>query len=225
VKVVVVGLVLGSLGVFVAGTVSTHAANPTQTVAATADAYVSAAKPSANFGTSASLRIDAAPLQRAYLRFTVAGLSGQVTKATLRLYATSASRAGLTVQGVADTTWAETTITAANAPTPAAPTTPRSAAFGTGWVAVDVTGLVAGNGVISLAIANPSSTATGFRSREAGASSAPQLVIETQAAPPPVTTAPANQTVPTISGTAQEKQALTADPGGWSGQPTFAYHW
>ena len=35
----------------------------------------------------------------------------------------------------------------------------------------------------------------------------------------------ANQTVPTISGTAREGQALTADPGGWSGQPTFAYQW
>src|SRR5205823_470202 len=38
---------------------------------------------------------------------------------------------------------------------------------------------------------------------------------------------PANATAPTISGTAQEKQTLTADPGSWSGtQPiSYAYQW
>jgi hypothetical protein len=53
------------------------------------------------------------------------------------------------------------------------------------------------------------------------------LVIETQPAPPPVASPPANTSPPTISGLAQDGQTVTADPGAWSGtQPiTFGYQW
>ena len=199
----------------------TSAANPTQTVTATSDAYVAASRPSTNYGTSTALRIDGSPVQRAYLRFTVAGLAGQVTRATLRVYATSRSRGGLTARGVADTAWTEQTIKWANAPPVAATATDSTGAFGVGWVAMDVTPLVAGNGAVSIAVTNASATAVGLRSREAGAATAPQLVIESQPA------APANTSPPTIGGLAQEGQEVTADPGVWSGtQPiTFGYQW
>lgn len=36
---------------------------------------------------------------------------------------------------------------------------------------------------------------------------------------------PINQTAPLISGTPQSGQTLTANPGTWSGQPTFTYQW
>src|SRR5207244_321277 len=40
------------------------------------------------------------------------------------------------------------------------------------------------------------------------------------------TTAPVNLSLPTISGTAQAGQTLTASPGTWSGSPTaYSYYW
>src|SRR4029078_13282459 len=38
--------------------------------------------------------------------------------------------------------------------------------------------------------------------------------------------APVNTAVPTISGSAQQGQTLSADPGAWSGSPaTYGYQW
>jgi hypothetical protein len=55
----------------------------------------------------------------------------------------------------------------------------------------------------------------------ASASSAPTAAVA--AAPPPL---PAPAAPPTVSGTAQDGQTLTADPGSWSGSPTsFSYTW
>src|SRR5215210_7400789 len=65
------------------------AATVTQTVAPVADAYVSAKKPTANFGTDKQLRVGANPRQTGYLRFDVQGLSGTVVKATLRVNASA----------------------------------------------------------------------------------------------------------------------------------------
>jgi hypothetical protein len=57
------------------------------TVAA-ADAYVSEARVRSNYGTSRTLLVDgdSGEAYESYLRFTVAGLSGPVQRATLRLY-------------------------------------------------------------------------------------------------------------------------------------------
>ena len=149
-----------------------------------------------------------------------------MARATLRVYATSGARVGLTAHGVADNAWGETSIAWKNAPGLEA-AAGSTGAFDRGWVAVDVTSLVTANATISLALTNSSPTAVGLRSREAGAATAPQLVIETQAAPPPVATAPANTAPPTIGGTAAEGQTAAVDPGSWSGtEPIeFAYQW
>jgi hypothetical protein len=64
-----------------------------------ADAYVSAAAPTANYGTLSALRVDGSPIVRSYLRFTVSGLSGTVSKETLRIYANSAQSPGSDARG------------------------------------------------------------------------------------------------------------------------------
>ncbi len=223
-RIVRLGLLSGTL-VALLGTASAVAA--TQTAMVAADAYVDSAQPSTNYGSATALRADASPVRRVYLRFNVANTAGQVTKATLRVSSKSSSRGGLAVWGVADTGWGESKITWSSAPALPPASTRSTGAFSSGWVSIDVTPLVTGNGTLNFAVTNPSTTAVALRSREAGAMTAPQLVVETQPVVPPPPSAPVNTSVPTISGTAQAGQTLAADPGVWSGtQPiSFSYAW
>jgi hypothetical protein len=113
-----------------------------------------------------------------YLRFNVQGLSGNVTKATLRIFANSASTQGYTANAVSDNTWSESAVTYNNAP-PVGSTLGSSGAVSAGtWISIDVTAYITGNGTYSLALTTPGSTAISMASREAGAN-APQLIIET----------------------------------------------
>src|SRR6476646_8952047 len=154
-------VVIGVIGAVVAHRATTEASKPAQTFTAAADAYVSAPKAATNYGGASELSVDGSPVKRAYLRFVVAGVAGRPARATLRLYATSSSRGGLAVTRVPDDGWAERSLTWSNAPPiPDAPTA-SSSGFDPGWVAIDVTSLVAGSGsgVVSFAITEPGRTA------------------------------------------------------------------
>ena len=167
----------------------TATSSPTQTLAVTAtpgtftftslaDAYVNADSPSTNYGSSTTLRVDAAPDVRSYLRFNVQGLNGTVTRATLRVFANSASSQGCSAHSVSNNTWTESTINYSNAPTTGG-TLGSTGSFGAGtWISIDVSAYITGNGSYDLALRTPGSTAISLASREAGAN-APQLVIET----------------------------------------------
>jgi hypothetical protein len=152
------------------------ATSVTSRVSPSADAYVSQARPRVNFGSAKELLAGSRPkVRRSYLCFDLADLSGTVVKATLRLYSKDTSRTGFAVHAVSDNSWSEQTITyrTAPAPGPVVATTPRAAADT--FTSVDVTGLVAAGGVVSLAV-----TATDrlrVASRESGAF-APQLIVE-----------------------------------------------
>jgi hypothetical protein len=146
------------------------------TLAPVADSYVDTSNPNANYGKSTSLRFDGSPIVRSYLAFSLAGVPGTIIRATLRVYANTASSAGYTVGGVSGS-WTETGITAANAP-PVGPTIGSSGAFGADtWTSVDVTALLAG-GQLSLALSGINVTAVRLSSRESGSATAPQLVLE-----------------------------------------------
>ncbi len=157
---------------------TTHASKSARKLTAEADASVNAARPATSYGRASSLVVDGSPERRAYVRFTVAGLSGPLTRATLRVDAASVSKSALTVRGVSSAGWAEPSLTWSNAPPLLAASATSSGGFSVGWVSIDVTSLVAGNGVVSLAITETSPTAVSLQSREAGAASAPQLVVE-----------------------------------------------
>jgi hypothetical protein len=143
-----------------------------------ADSYVNADSPTTNYGTSSSLRADGSPLVHSYLRFNVQGLVGTVTKATLRVYATSSSSVGYDIRIVSDNSWGETTLNYPNAPA-FGPALVSSGPFtGPIWKELDVTVLINGDGTYSLALTTQHTTAISFASRQAGAN-APQLIVET----------------------------------------------
>jgi len=147
------------------------------TFTAIADAYINANKPNSNYGSITALRLDSSPETNSYLRFQVAGVGGQITRATLRVFVNNASSAGFAVHAVASNTWLETSLTYANAP-PFSDPTFLSGAFSAGtWVAIPVTALVSGNGDVSVALTTAVNKTINLSSRETA--SAPQLVIET----------------------------------------------
>ena len=163
--------------------VLTPASSVPVTLFPTADSYIDASTATTNYGTLTSLRFDGSPVVRSYIMFDLSGVSGTITKATLRVYANTASGAGYTVGGTA-TTWTETGLTAGNAP-PVGASIGSSGAFGaSSWTSADVTALV-GTGKLSLALSGINSTAVRLSSRESGATTAPQLVLERASAPPP----------------------------------------
>ncbi|MDP9225245.1 MAG: DNRLRE domain-containing protein [Actinomycetota bacterium] len=193
----------------------------TQSFTAVADSHVKRNMPKANFGRSSKLKTSASPIERAYLRFNVQGLVGTVAKATLRVHPTTSSPIGYDVRFVPGTGWLENAITYRNAP-PAAGVTAASGSLKRGrWASVDVTPLVRGNGLISLALTTKRTSEISSDSREAGASVSPRLVVQTTTLPPQ------NTAAPTISGAALDGQTLAADPGGWSGTDpiSYTYQW
>jgi len=143
-----------------------------------ADSYVSSSCPITNYGTATILQVDNSPTVHSYLRFTVQGLNGTVTRATLRIFANSASSSGVVVSSVSNSTWTESTINYDNAP-PVGSSLDSSGSFGSGvWISMDVTAYIPENGTYNLALTTPGSAAVSVASRESGAN-APQLIIET----------------------------------------------
>jgi hypothetical protein len=112
------------------------------------------------------------------MRFYTQGVSGNVTRATLLIYANSASSTGFTVHGVSDNTWTELVINYNNAP-PMGSALGSSEPFTAGTlVRIDVTSYITGNGIYNFGLTTPGSTAISLASSESGAN-APQLIIET----------------------------------------------
>jgi len=152
------------------------------TFAPVADARVKSTSPTRNYGTTLELRTRfGVPEHRSYLRFSPTGLSGQPTRAILRLYVTDASRAAGIV-GTTTSTWGETTVTFANSPAPLAQAVASIGAVTKGtWAEIDVTSAVVGNGNVSFVLTGTGTDSALFTSRQT--STAPQLVIMPEALP------------------------------------------
>lgn len=147
----------------------------TVSVPPVADTYVSQSNANSKFGTSTSLRVDGSPVQRSFLRFDVAGIEGQLDRATLTVFANSSSP-GHDARSVTNA-WSEATMSYNTQPpvSPAIAGTSAGASAGT-RSAVDVTSLVPGDGTYSFALDSADTTGVNLASRESA--NPPQLVIE-----------------------------------------------
>jgi len=181
---------------------SATATNVTSRFTPSADAYVSQARASSNYGSANELLADRAPkVKQSYLRFNVANVSGTIAKATLRLYSRGASDTGYQVRAVADGTWAEQTVTYQTAPPPGAvvATVPRVPARA--FTSVEVTPLVSGAGAVNLAVTTiAADSRLRFASRESG-ELAPQLVVEASASSTALPSTSTTTTLPSTSTT------------------------
>ncbi|MCG8604604.1 DNRLRE domain-containing protein, partial [bacterium] len=149
------------------------------------DSFVRENRAARNYGTGNELRVrkTSSAQQISYIKFNVTGVTGEVTQAVLRLHCVDGSSDGGTMHTVSNRyrdnnqEWEEDKLVWNNAPpiTSAALHTIGSVGAGD-TVEVDVTGLVAGDGSYSLAIANQSSDKAGFYSKETGFP--PELIID-----------------------------------------------
>ncbi|MGE0479286.1 MAG: DNRLRE domain-containing protein [Phycisphaerae bacterium] len=150
---------------------------------AIADAYVSAAAPTANFGAANDLRAQggASPINT-YLRFDLTGVRRPALLAKLSLRVLSGG--GGNIHAVENTTWSEPTITFNNAPSigPALVQLPQSSRDGT--IAANVTANANGDadGLLSYANTLPATNTLAYHSREAGQPPRLVLVVSTRLA-------------------------------------------
>ncbi|HYM53041.1 MAG TPA: DNRLRE domain-containing protein, partial [Candidatus Dormibacteraeota bacterium] len=152
--------------------------NTTTTLRSIADSYVDANNAGTNYGTSVKLRVDGSPAIRTYVRFDLSSLSGTISRATLRMWATSSQSSGWQARSV-NGAWAELTLTSSNAPSLGAPIGSSGAVSAGSWTVVDVTALLSGGTSLNIGLTTTSTTALAMSSREAGTPNAPQLVVET----------------------------------------------
>jgi phospholipase C len=148
-------------------------------VVAANDTYVSASARTTNYGSATTLRVDASPTMKSYLRFTLPTLSGTITKAVLRLTPAANVNAAFDLRAVGNATWAEKSVTYANAPSigksiARSPTSLRSGVA----LSFDVTATIK-SGLRSFALINTGSSSTiQINSSEATTSSRrPALVL------------------------------------------------
>ncbi len=161
--------------------------DPALTFPPVADASVLKRTPSINYGQKSTLLTDASPVNGAFLRFTVSGVEGTVTRARLRLWVTNGSGNGpsifptaLGLRGATDPPWAEAAITWNNRPLRTGPALDDLGKVGAGrFVEFDVTGAVAGNGHYSFELGSGGSDGTDFASSEvSNTSRRPQLIVD-----------------------------------------------
>jgi len=149
-----------------------------------ADAHVQEAQPSTNFGGAVSLEVDGSPQSETHLRFRLSGLSGQVVSAKLRLFSTNPTSQGPALYATTGG-WDERAVTWATRPARQGSAVATLGAVALNeWVELDVTPLVSGDGVLSVALGARSTDGVDFHSREVSGQ-APELVVTLAGQQPP----------------------------------------
>jgi hypothetical protein len=165
------------------GTVERH-----YSFAPSADAYVSSALPEVSFGVQPVVRVVDADDKtlRAFLRFDLRGISGQVLRATLSLYPLSSSEYGVVVSEVAPQSWDERTITFTRSPGVGALVGNSGPVAAEQWTKVDVTRAVKGDGPLTLALTALHPPATAYASRESALAPVLDVHVRMPSSRPPV---------------------------------------
>ncbi len=144
-----------------------------------ADAHVSAASRTQNFGRAHELKVDSSPTLRTYVMFDVDLKKGhgKVKQVTLLLYSETRSKAGYQVRLVSER-WRERKITFANAPLASREFVRSGPLRAKAWHAVDVTSLVSDNQKrVGFVLTTVSAKGVELSSRETKVHG-PRLVVE-----------------------------------------------
>jgi hypothetical protein len=158
------------------------------TLDAVHDAYVSAASPGSNFGTSTVLLSQGGGTTiRTYLRFDLSGITAPVRLAKLSLRVTTSGSGGGLVSLVNDTAWTEGTITWATAPALGATLVQMPQSSRDGTIAANVTETVRNDSdrQVAFALGIPAAQQAAYHSKEAG--QPPRLVLVLETPPTDVT--------------------------------------
>ncbi len=185
-----------------------------------ADSYVNAGSTGTNYGSSTTMRLDASPDLHAYLRFNLSGLAGTtISQVRLLLYANNSDSSGIRAWAVADNAWGELTTNYTNAPALGSQLASSGPLASIGWVSMDVTSYITGDGTYSFGVTNLSSTAISVDSREFGAANAPQLIVTfsgsasaTSTPTPTFTLTPVTTSTPTPASTPTPTSVATPTP-------------
>jgi len=152
----------------------------------TNDAYVRSSTATTNYGTLTALKLrkSGSETLNTYLKFAVAGITGSIQSAKLRLYVTDASSDGGAVYSVSNnylgtsTAWVQGGLNWSNAPAISGAALGSAGAVSVGqWVEQTVTSVVTGNGTYSFALTTTSSDLLSYSAKEG--SNKPELVIQT----------------------------------------------
>ena len=144
----------------------------------TDDTFVRESSPDGNFGGDPTLKVDANSVKQTLLRFDVTGTNGRtIVSARLRLYVTNGSSVGGSVFQT-DAGWSEGSVTWATAPAVGAPVGVLGAVVAGTWVELTLTGVVLGDGPLSLRITSTEPNGAGYMSKEDPVGFTPELIID-----------------------------------------------
>ena len=131
-----------------------------KTVIASDDTYVVSSARTTNYASATTLRVDASPVMKSYLRFILPTIGGSITKAMLRLTPAANVNAAFDLRGVGSTTWTERGVTYATAPAVGKSIAHSPAALRSGVaLSFDVTSAIR-SGLRSFALSNLGSSST-----------------------------------------------------------------
>jgi hypothetical protein len=146
-----------------------------------ADTYVDARKPRSSYGSARTLHLSSTPVRRAYLRFETPAAIGTPTRAVLHLYLRRRAGGRVGVQSLRqDAGWTERRTSFSQAPGTIRATVRSPRVRRRGWVAIDVTRLIARRRRTDLALTG--ARRASVASRESARP--PRLTLDVPASPP-----------------------------------------